>query len=106
MGEKKSLDDVLEAQLLRRLNTHYFSRYSECVTMLDNGLRFFPREQLFIGYFENIGDGMGRPEFGIQNRFGHCLPAIRQKLMPRYEPAPRSYSGARPTGMGQANQRG
>ncbi|MEE9613402.1 MAG: sulfotransferase domain-containing protein [Thermodesulfobacteriota bacterium] len=52
----RSSEDVGEAEFVAHFNSSHSTRRGDYPTILDNWLSVFPREQIFIGFFEDLSE--------------------------------------------------
>jgi hypothetical protein len=81
LQKKRNYESVAPSQFYAHFNSRlsrFMGDYSKCI---DNWLRFFPEEQLFLGYFEDVAR---RPKKLLQDVFVHLgvSPDIDWKNVP------------------------
>lgn len=66
--KKRKLADVTDAKFTAYLTSEPCIKRSDYLTILDNWISVFPREQLYIGFFEDI---INRPRERLSDIFSH-----------------------------------
>jgi len=66
--KKKKLEEITDSEFKTYFKSEHCMRRSDYLTILDNWLSVFPREQLYIGFFEDITN---RPQELLSDVFSH-----------------------------------
>jgi hypothetical protein len=90
--KNRKVEEVTHSEFKAFFKSESCMRRSDYLAILDNWLSVFPREQLYVGFFEDIA---GRPQELLNNIFSHievsrevnwtCFP-IDRVILPRVGP--------------------